>query len=145
VHPESRSVLKTYAYGQGVELLEVGFTNNGVTDLAALEAQLDDGTAAVVVQYPNFFGNVEDLAEIEQLVHSKGALLIVSANPLALGVLEAPGKLGADIVAGDMQPFGISASFGGPHCGYFATSAKLMRKMPGRIVGQTKDENGKRG
>lgn len=145
VHPESRSVLKTYAYGQGVELQEVGYNSDGVTDIAALEAMLAEDTAAVVIQYPNFFGNVEDLAAIEQLVHGKGALLIVSSNPLALGVLEAPGKLGADIVVGDMQPFGIPASFGGPHCGYFATSSKLMRKMPGRIVGQTKDENGKRG
>jgi glycine dehydrogenase subunit 1 len=145
VHPEARSVLGTYAYGQGVELTEVGYDSQGLTDTAALEAALDEGTAAVIVQYPNFFGNVEDLAAIEKIVHAKGALLIVSANPLALGILEAPGKLGADIVVGDMQPFGIPASFGGPHCGYFATSAKLMRKMPGRIVGQTKDEEGKRG
>jgi glycine dehydrogenase subunit 1 len=145
VHPEARGVLNTYAYGQGVELVEAGYNSDGVTDLAALEALIDENTGAVVVQYPNFFGNVEDLAAIEKIVHGKGALLIVSANPLALGVLEAPGKLGADIVVGDMQPFGIPASFGGPHCGYFATSSKLMRKMPGRIVGQTKDENGKRG
>ncbi len=145
VHPEARGVLKTYAYGQGVDLLEVGYNSEGVTDLAALEAMIDENTAAVVVQYPNFLGNVEDLTAIEKIVHGKGSLLIVSSNPLALGVLEAPGKLGADIVVGDMQPFGIPASFGGPHCGYFATSSKLMRKMPGRIVGQTKDENGKRG
>jgi len=145
VHPEARGVLKTYAYGQSVQLQEIGYNSEGVTDLAALEAMLDEETAAVIVQYPNFFGNIEDLAAIEKIVHAKGALLIVSSNPLALGVLEAPGKLGADIVAGDMQPFGIPASFGGPHCGYFATTSKLMRKMPGRIVGQTKDENGKRG
>ncbi len=145
VHPEARQVLKTYAYGQGVSLQEVGYTKEGVTDLAALEAAIDEQTGAVVVQYPNFFGSVEDLRAIEQIVHSKGALLIVSANPLALGILEAPGRLGADIVTGDMQPFGIPTSFGGPHCGYFATTTKLMRKMPGRIVGQTKDENGKRG
>jgi glycine dehydrogenase subunit 1 len=145
VHPEARSVLKTYAYGQGVELIEAGFTGDGVTDLAELEALVDEQTAAVIVQYPNFFGGVEDLAAVEPIAHGKGALLVVSANPLSLGVLEAPGKLGADIVTGDMQPFGIPASFGGPHCGYFATTSKLMRKMPGRIVGQTKDENGKRG
>lgn len=145
VHPEARGVLKTYAYGQSVELVEVGLDSNGVTDLAALEAAVDENTAAVIVQYPNFFGNVEDLAAIEPIAHGKGALFITSSNPLALGVLEAPGKLGADIVVGDMQPFGIPASFGGPHCGYFATTTKLMRKMPGRIVGQTKDENGKRG
>lgn len=145
VHPEARSVLSTYAYGQGVALAEVGYTQDGLTDTAKLAEQVDDQTAAVIVQYPNFFGNVEDLAVIERIAHEKGALLIVSANPIALGVLEAPGKLGADIVVGDMQPLGIPASFGGPHCGYFATSSKLMRKMPGRIVGQTKDEEGKRG
>lgn len=145
VHPEARGVLKTYAYGQNVELVEVGINSDGVTDTQALEALINDSTAAVIVQYPNFFGSVEDLSAIESIAHGNGALLITSSNPLALGVLEAPGKLGADIVVGDMQPFGIPASFGGPHCGYFATTTKLMRKMPGRIVGQTKDENGKRG
>lgn len=145
VHPEARGVLKTYAYGQNVELVEVGINSDGVTDPQALEALINDSTAAVIVQYPNFFGNVEDMSAIESIAHGNGALLITSSNPLALGVLEAPGKLGADIVVGDMQPFGIPASFGGPHCGYFATTTKLMRKMPGRIVGQTKDENGKRG
>lgn len=145
VHPESRSVLKTYAYGQNVELVEVGVNSEGVTDTEALQTLVNDQTAAIIVQYPNFFGSVEDLAAIEAIAHGSGALLISSSNPLALGVLEAPGKLGADIVVGDMQPFGIPASFGGPHCGYFATTTKLMRKMPGRIVGQTKDENGKRG
>lgn len=144
VHPEARSVLKTYAYGQGVEVVEADLKDNG-TDTAALDALVDDQTAAVIVQYPNFFGQVEDLSSIEPIAHGKGALLIVSSNPLSLGVLEAPGRLGADIVVGDMQPFGIFASFGGPHCGYLATTSKLMRKMPGRIVGQTKDENGKRG
>ncbi|MET3289829.1 UNVERIFIED_CONTAM: glycine dehydrogenase subunit 1 [Brevibacillus sp. OAP136] len=145
VHPESREVLASYAKGQSVELQETGYTTEGLTDLVQLEAAIPEGTGAVIVQYPNFFGNVEDLKAIEQIVHSKGALLIVSSNPVALGVLEAPGKLGADIVVGDMQPFGIPSSYGGPHCGYFATTSKLMRKMPGRIVGQTKDEEGKRG
>ncbi|QIC04280.1 aminomethyl-transferring glycine dehydrogenase subunit GcvPA [Brevibacillus sp. 7WMA2] len=145
VHPESRAVLATYAYGQQVEVVEVDFTEEGVTNLSQLQAALEVETAAVLVQYPNFFGSVEDLRAIEQLTHEKGALLIVSSNPVALGLLEAPGKLGADIVVGDMQPFGIPVSFGGPHCGYFATTSKLMRKMPGRIVGQTKDEDGKRG
>ncbi|UFJ42944.1 aminomethyl-transferring glycine dehydrogenase subunit GcvPA [Brevibacillus humidisoli] len=145
VHPEARQILNTYAYGQDVEVVEIGYTGQGVTDLAQLQAELTDQTGAVILQYPNFFGSVEDLAAVERLVHEAGALFIVKANPVSLGVLEAPGKLGADIVVGDMQPFGIHASFGGPHCGYFATTTKLMRKMPGRIVGQTKDEEGKRG
>ncbi|USG63673.1 aminomethyl-transferring glycine dehydrogenase subunit GcvPA [Brevibacillus ruminantium] len=144
VHPEARNVLRTYAYGQGVEVVEADLKDS-VTDTAALEALVDEQTAAVIVQYPNFLGQIEDLTAIEPIVHGKGALLVVSSNPLSLGVLEAPGKMGADIVVGDMQPFGIFASFGGPHCGYFATTSKLMRKMPGRIVGQTKDEDGKRG
>ncbi|WP_139489394.1 aminomethyl-transferring glycine dehydrogenase subunit GcvPA [Brevibacillus dissolubilis] len=145
VHPEYRDVLTTYAAGQSVEVVTVGYTQAGVTDLAALEASVTDGTGAVIVQYPNFFGSIEDLAAIKKIAADKGALFIVASNPVALGVLEAPGKLGADIVTGDMQPFGIPVSFGGPHCGYFATTSKLMRKMPGRIVGQTKDEEGKRG
>lgn len=145
VHPEARQILATYAYGQSVEVQEVGYSADGVTNLAELEAAIDENTGAVIVQYPNFFGSIEDLQAIEKLAHSKGALLVVKSNPVALGVLEAPGKLGADIVVGDMQPFGIHAAYGGPHCGYFATTTKLMRKMPGRIVGQTKDENGKRG
>ena len=116
-----------------------------MTDLVKLQEQIDKDTAAVIVQYPNFFGSIEDLAEIKKIAEEKERLLIVSANPLALALLQAPGKLGADIVIGDMQPLGIPMSFGGPHCGYFAVSKKFMRKIPGRIVGQTTDEKGKRG
>ena len=116
-----------------------------MTDLGKLKEQIDKDTAAVIVQYPNFFGSIEDLAEIKKIAEENKALFIVSANPLALALLQAPGKLGADIVIGDMQPLGIPMSFGGPHCGYFAVSKKFMRKIPGRIVGQTEDEKGKRG
>jgi len=97
------------------------------------------------VQYPNFFGRIESLREIEPVVHGNHSLFIVSANPVALGILTPPGKFGADIVTGDAQPFGIPQSFGGPHCGFFAVSKKFMRKIPGRLVGQTTDENGNRG
>ena len=97
------------------------------------------------MQYPNFFGSIEDLAEVKKIAAENGALFIVSANPLALALLQTPGQLGADIVVGDMQPLGIPMSFGGPHCGYFAVSKKFMRKIPGRIVGQTADEEGQRG
>ncbi len=118
---------------------------NGVTDLEALEHAVCDETAAVIVQYPNFFGQIEPLKDIEPLAHKGNSQLIVSSNPLALGILTPPGAYGADIVVGDAQPFGIPAAFGGPHCGYFAVTKKLMRKVPGRLVGQTEDENGRRG
>ncbi|MEC0384172.1 aminomethyl-transferring glycine dehydrogenase subunit GcvPA [Bacillus velezensis] len=144
VHPESRDVLKTYAKGQYIEVVEVPAKNN-VTDLEALEHAVCDETAAVIVQYPNFFGQIEPLKDIEPLAHKGNSQLIVSSNPLALGILTPPGACGADIVVGDAQPFGIPAAFGGPHCGYFAVTKKLMRKVPGRLVGQTEDENGRRG
>ncbi|MGE8204492.1 aminomethyl-transferring glycine dehydrogenase subunit GcvPA [Heyndrickxia sp. NPDC080065] len=144
VHPESREVLKTYAKGQYIDVVEIPH-DNGVTDLKALEKELNDDVAAVIVQYPNFFGRIEPLKEIEPLAHQYKGLFVVSSNPLALGAITPPGKFGADIVVGDAQVFGIPQSFGGPHCGYFAVTNKLMRKVPGRLVGETVDENGKRG
>ncbi|MDQ0858422.1 aminomethyl-transferring glycine dehydrogenase subunit GcvPA [Bacillus sp. V2I10] len=144
VHPESRDVLKTYAKGQYIEVVEVP-VKNGVTDLEALKAEMSDDVAAVVVQYPNFFGQIEPLKDIEPIAHTGKSMFIVSSNPLALGALTPPGKFGADIVAGDAQPFGIPTAFGGPHCGYFAVTQKLLRKVPGRLVGQTTDEQGRRG
>ncbi len=116
-----------------------------MTDLEKLAELMDGDTAGFIVQYPNFFGRIENLAEVEKLVHGQKAMMIVSSNPLSLGILTPPGKFGADIVIGDAQPFGIPAAFGGPHCGYFAVTSKLMRKVPGRLVGQTVDEEGKRG
>ncbi|MDN5907458.1 MAG: aminomethyl-transferring glycine dehydrogenase subunit GcvPA, partial [Staphylococcus equorum] len=116
-----------------------------ITDLDKLEAAIDDDTAAVAVQYPNFYGSVEDLEKINSFIEDKKALMIVYANPLALGLLTPPGSFGADIVVGDTQPFGIPSQFGGPHCGFFATTKKLMRKIPGRLVGQTEDGDGNRG
>lgn len=144
VHPESRAILNTVAKGHGYSVEEVSLAVD-VTDLEQLKAQVDKDTAAVVVQYPNFFGSIEDLTEIKNIAAANGAVFIVSSNPLALALLQAPGKLGADIVVGDMQPLGIPMSFGGPHCGYFAVNKKFMRKIPGRIVGQTTDEKGQRG
>ncbi|VEF47817.1 glycine dehydrogenase subunit 1 [Bacillus freudenreichii] len=144
VHPESREVLKTYAKGQHIEVIEIPY-KDGLTDIEALKSELNNDVAAVVVQYPNFFGLIEPLKEIEPLIHDVKAQFVVSSNPLALGTLASPGSLGADIVTGDAQPFGIPTAFGGPHCGYFAVTKKLMRKVPGRLVGQTVDEDGKRG
>ncbi len=144
VHPESRDVVTAYAAGQSIEVVTIP-QKDGVTDMAMLEELIDDNTAAVLVQYPNFFGQVEDIRKIGEVTHDKGGLFVVSSNPLALGVLTPPGKLGADITVGDAQPFGISEQFGGPHCGYFATTKKLMRKVPGRLVGETTDDAGRRG
>ncbi|MDR9794380.1 aminomethyl-transferring glycine dehydrogenase subunit GcvPA [Aeribacillus pallidus] len=144
VHPEMRDVLKTYAKGQNVEVVEIPY-RNGVTDVEALKELMNAEVASVIVQHPNFFGQLEPLHQIEEISHSEKSLLIVSSNPLALGVLSPPGSFGADIVVGDVQPFGIPMSFGGPTCGYFAVKKELMRKIPGRLVGQTVDEEGKRG
>ncbi|BAC13859.1 glycine dehydrogenase subunit 1 (glycine cleavage system P-protein) [Oceanobacillus iheyensis HTE831] len=145
VHPEYRAVIDSYTRGQSIDIVEID-TVNGVTDLAQLDQAIDETIAGVVVQYPNFFGQLEPMKKIEQLLenHQK-TMLIVSSNPLALGYLTPPGEFGADIVTGDTQVFGIPAQFGGPHCGYFATSKKLMRKVPGRLVGETVDEEGTRG
>ena len=144
VHPEARAVIRSYASGQRVEVAEIPY-KDGVTDMAAMKEMMGSDIAGVIVQYPNFFGRIEPLKEMESIIHEQKAMFIVSSNPLSLGALTPPGALGADIVAGDAQPFGIPAAFGGPHCGYFAVTKKLVRKVPGRLVGQTVDEDGKRG
>lgn len=145
LHYQALQVLHTYAKTRKeFEVVEIDLDGT-VTDLKKLKAAVDDETAAVAVQYPNFYGSIEDLEKIQSFIEDKKALFIVYANPLALGLLTPPGSFGADIVVGDTQPFGIPAQFGGPHCGYFATTKKLMRKVPGRLVGQTQDDEGNRG
>ncbi|HDA2162821.1 TPA: aminomethyl-transferring glycine dehydrogenase subunit GcvPA [Staphylococcus aureus] len=145
LHYQALQVLHTYAKTRKeFEVVEIDLDGT-VTDLKKLEAAVDDETAAVAVQYPNFYGSIEDLEKIHSFIEDKKALFIVYANPLALGLLTPPGSFGADIVVGDTQPFGIPAQFGGPHCGYFATTKKLTRKVPGRLVGQTQDDEGNRG
>ncbi|MGP4067752.1 aminomethyl-transferring glycine dehydrogenase subunit GcvPA [Halobacillus sp. B29] len=145
IHPESLAVIHSYVKGPGVEVVEIDH-KHGKTDLIQLESELDDDTASVVLQYPNFFGQIEPLDEVRKIVDTqKKTMMITSSNPLALGYLTPPGEFGSDIVTGDAQVFGIPAQYGGPHCGYFATTKKLMRKVPGRLVGQTVDEDGRRG
>ncbi|CAC5924935.1 TPA: aminomethyl-transferring glycine dehydrogenase subunit GcvPA [Staphylococcus aureus] len=145
LHYQALQVLHTYAKTRKeFEVVEIDLDGT-VTDLKKLETAVDAETAAVAVQYPNFYGSIEDLEKIHSFIEDKKALFIVYANPLALGLLTPPGSFGADIVVGDTQPFGIPAQFGGPHCGYFATTKKLMRKVPGRLVGQTQDDEGNRG
>lgn len=145
VHPQAIENLDTYGYTRDYEV-EVLDTKADVTDLDDLKSKLDPkDTVAVIVQYPNFFGSIEDIKAIADLVHETKAQLIVSSNPLALGKLEAPGKLGADMVVGDVQPFGIPMSVGGPHAGYLAVKESLTRKLPSRIIGHTYDNSGEEG
>lgn len=144
VHPHYRELLNTYAIDFGFEILEIGYAS-GVTAIEELQTVISKQTAVVILQNPNFFGSIEDLQAFSELAHSHGALFVTVADPLALAILEAPGKLGADIVVGEGQPLGLATAFGGPYLGFFATSDKLMRKLPGRIVGQTVDTDGQRG
>lgn len=144
VHPFYREVLRTYGLDRDIEITEVPW-RDGVTDLAAVEAKLSKKTAAVLVQTPNFFGSVEDLAKLAELAHGQGAYCVAAVDPISLGILAAPGTLGADIVVGEGQPLGIPVSFGGPYLGFMATTEKLMRKMPGRLVGKTVDQEGASG
>ncbi len=144
VHPEYREVIATYAQHQGMPVSTVGFLKNGRVDLAALDAAIDDKTAGVLIQSPNFFGTVEDVAAVADVVHKKGALLIVSiAEAVSLGIVKPPVE--ADIVSMEAQSFGVPLGYGGPYCGVMATREKFVRQMPGRLAGQTTDRNGKRG
>lgn len=145
LHPEYRELVKTASKGKNIEIVEIDLVD-GRTDLDQLEKEVNEDTAGVIVQYPNFLGQIEPLDKINEIVKSSPkAMMIVSSNPLALGYLTPPSEFGADIVVGDTQVFGIPAQLGGPHCGYFATTEKLMRKVPGRFVGETVDEDGQRG
>ena len=144
VHPEYREVITTYATHQEIPQTEVGFASNGRVDMAALDAAINDDTACVLIQSPNFFGTIEDVAAIAELAHSKGALLIVSiAEAISLGIVAPPKE--ADIVSLEAQSFGVALSYGGPYCGVIACKEKFLRQMPGRLIGETKDVNGKRG
>jgi glycine dehydrogenase subunit 1 len=145
VHPEYRQVLATETVHNGPRPQVVDLPAGAATDLEAVRAAVDADTAAVVVQQPNFFGAFEDLAAAAEIAHATGALLVVVADPLSLGLLEAPGRLGADIVIGEAQVFGNAMDFGGPGLGYMAVTQKLMRRIPGRLVGETVDVEGRRG
>jgi glycine dehydrogenase subunit 1 len=145
VHPHYRKVTDTYLRGLGGELELVPAGPDGLVNLEALSAALDGDTACFLVQYPNFFGCIEELEPIAEVVHEAGALLVVAADAVALVLLRSPGELGADIVVAEGQPFGNAPSFGGPVVGLFAARQKLVRKMPGRIVGATVDTEDRRG
>ncbi len=144
VHPEYREVLRTYAKHQGMPVAEFGYVpDTGAIDLEDLEAKMDDLTAAVIVQSPNFFGIVDQVKAAAEIAHKRGALLIVIfTEAVSLGLIEPPAE--ADIVAGELQSFAISPVYGGPYAGIIATKEKFMRQMPGRLVGQTVDSRGNR-
>jgi glycine dehydrogenase subunit 1 len=144
LHPEYRDVLRTYARNQGLPVEEFGYNaETGEVDFADLETKLNGETACVILQSPNFFGIVEDAAAIADLAHARGALAVYTfAEAVSLGILEPPAA--ADIVAGELQSFAISPSYGGPFAGIIATREKFIRQLPGRLVGQTTDTNGNR-
>jgi glycine dehydrogenase subunit 1 len=144
VHPEYREVIHTYSQHQGLPMAEAGFLANGRVDMADLEKKITGDTACVLIQSPNFFGTIEDVAAVADLAHKKGALLAVSiSEALSLGVVKPPTE--ADIVSMESQSFGVPVGFGGPYAGVLATKEKFVRQIPGRLVGETRDRNGKRG
>jgi len=145
VHPEYRQVLETETAGYGPRPRTPGLRAGATSDLEALAAAVGEETAAVVVQQPNFFGALEDLEAVAAIAHEAGALFVVVADPISLGLLEAPGVAGADIVVGEAQALGNAMSFGGPGLGYMAVTHRLMRRLPGRLVGETVDLEGRRG
>lgn len=144
IHPEYRRVVKTYLNAMPVELIEIPY-KDGITDIEFIKDKIDNNTIAVAVQSPNFFGCIEPSWEIPQFAKKFGALSIVSSNPISLGILKDPGSMGFDIAVGEGQPLGIPIFYGGPYLGYFACRKELVRKMPGRVVGRTKDIKGNTG
>jgi glycine dehydrogenase subunit 1 len=145
LHPHSRAALRTHAVGYGMEVSEVPLTAEGATDVEALAAAVDDDTAAVFVQQPNFLGTVEELGELAEAGSRTGALVVCAADPLPLGILKPPGEQGVDVCVGEGQTLGNRLDFGGPSFGFFAAAERFLRKMPGRIAGETTDVDGKRG
>jgi glycine dehydrogenase subunit 1 len=142
VHPDTRAVVRTYAGGRGIEIVEVPATG-GASDLAAIRAALD-GASGLIVQQPNVFGIVEDAPALVAAAHDAGALAIASVDPISLGLLASPGELGVDVAVGNGQALGNAQAYGGPTFGFMACRSELMRLMPGRIVGETLDEEGNR-
>ncbi len=144
VHPFYRQVVATYCHRSGITLKTIE-EKEGVIDIEALEKQIGDQTAGVLIQHPNFYGILEDVETIERITHDAGALLTMSVDPISLGILKPPGDYNADIATGEGQALGNALNFGGPYLGIFAVKQKLIRKMPGRIAGLTHDVNGQRG
>ena len=143
-HPDTIEVVKTYCWASGHEFVLVP-AKDGKTDWNSIVPQLDKKTSACLyIQSPNFFGQIEDVQQAAEAVHAVGAKLIMGCNPIALGLYKTPAELGTDIAVGEGQPLGMPLSFGGPYLGFMATTKAMMRKLPGRIVGETTDVDGKR-
>ncbi len=142
-HPDTIRVMRTYCYGAGTELRVVP-ARDGHTDLQALQDMLGSDIASFYVQQPNFYGLLEDAQALGEAVHASGALYIMGCNPIALAITKTPRDCGADVAVGEGQPLGMPLGYGGPYLGFMATTAKYMRKLPGRIVGETVDSNGER-
>jgi len=146
VHPEYRQVVNTYSWANGYTVVEIPYASSGQIDLNALQNELDDQVAAVLVQSPNFFGVIEDITPLVDDAHKKGALLVAGfTDGTSLGILQPAGASGADFVVGEGQSFGNPLNYGGPYLGIFAAREKFMRRIPGRLVGATVDKNGQRG
>ena len=146
IHPSYREVIKTYTKPKSIDLKNIKLTN-AKTSLKNIKDNLNENTGAVVIQYPNFYGTIEDLKEIGKLLEDKKTLFVVAANPITLGMLEAPGKFGADIVVGEGQSLGNSINYGGPYLGYMAirNNRKHLRQLPGHLAGATEDKDGNKG
>lgn len=142
-NPETIRVMQTYCYGTGDEIRLVP-TKDGRTDAEALQALLTEDVASVYVQQPNFYGQFEDAEALGRLVHDSGAMYVMGCNPIALAILKTPRDCGADVAVGEGQPLGLPLGYGGPYLGFMATVSKYMRKLPGRIVGETTDAEGRR-
>jgi glycine dehydrogenase subunit 1 len=145
LHPHTRAALRTHAAGYRMEVAEVPLTAEGATDLEALSAAVDDDTSAVFLQQPNFLGTVEELGVLSEAAKSTGALVVCAADPLPLGILKPPGELGVDVCVGEGQSLGNRLDYGGPSFGFITAAERYIRKLPGRIAGETRDADGKRG
>lgn len=144
VNPSTLEVVKTYCFGNQMELAVIP-EKDGTTDMECLKEQIDATTACVYIQHPNYYGNLEDAEGIGEIAHEAGAKFVMGVNPISLAIVKTPREYGADIAVGDGQPLGLPLAFGGPYLGFMACVAEMMRKLPGRIVGQTKDKNEKTG
>ena len=142
-HPDTINTIRTYCYGTNDEMIVVP-AKDGKTDIEALKELLKADVASLYVQQPNFFGQFEDTAAIAEAVHANGSMLVLGCNPIALAIMKTPAECGADVAGGEAQPLGMPLSYGGPYLGFMATTTKNMRKLPGRIVGQTVDAKGER-
>ncbi len=142
VQPSVLEVIKTYAFGSGTEIVVVP-EKDGVTDAEALAQMADKETACVLIQSPNYYGTLEDAQKLGEIAHGVGAKYVMSTNPISLGILKTPAEYGADIAIGEGQPLGMPIAFGGPYLGFMASTKAMMRKLPGRIVGETTDDDGR--